>query len=75
MRNYNNILTDDPLFWKSLGNTTVYVGGSVAIRIVLGFALALLLNSKVRFLGLWRTLFYVPSVVPIVALSIAGSMC
>ena len=36
--NYTKILTDDPLFWKSLGNTTVYVGGSVAIRIVLGFA-------------------------------------
>ena len=68
--NYTKILTDDPLFWKSLGNTAVYVAGSVAIRIGLGFALALLLNAKVRFLGLWRTLFYVPSVVPIVALSI-----
>ena len=70
MQNYNNILTDDPLFWKSLGNTSVYVVGSVAIRILLGFALALLLNAKVRFLGMWRTLFYVPSVVPIVALSV-----
>ena len=37
---------------------------------MLGFALALLLNLKVRFLGLWRTLFYLPSVVPIVALSV-----
>ena len=68
--NYVQIFTDDPLFWKSLKNTAAYVGGSVTIRIVLGFLLALLLNSKVRFLGLWRTLFYVPSVVPIVALSI-----
>lgn len=67
---YEHIFTDDPLFLKSLKNTAVYVGGSVAIRIVLGFALALLLNTRVRFLGLWRTLFYVPSVVPIVALSI-----
>ena len=67
---YNSIFTDDPLFLKSLRNTAVYVGGSVTIRIVLGFALALLLNAKVRFLGLWRTLFYLPSVVPIVALSV-----
>ncbi len=70
LEHYNNIFTDDPLFLKSLRNTGVYVGGSVAIRIVLGFALALLLNAKVRFLGLWRTLFYLPSVVPIVALSV-----
>ncbi len=68
--NYVEIFTDDPLFWKSLGNTGVYVIGSVAIRIFLGFGLALLLNMKVRLLGLWRTLFYIPSVVPIVALSV-----
>ena len=67
---YVHIFTDDALFLKSLKNTAVYVFGSVAIRILLGFALALLLNTRVRFLGLWRTLFYVPSVVPIVALSI-----
>ncbi|MBZ0300310.1 MAG: sugar ABC transporter permease [Anaerolineae bacterium] len=67
--NYAKILGSDDLFWKSLKNTAVYVGGSVTIRIVLGFLLAMLLNAKVRFLGLWRTLFYVPSVVPIVALS------
>jgi len=68
--NYHEIFTDDPLFWKSLQNTGAYVIGSVIIRIVLGFGLALLLNTKVRFLGLWRTIFYIPSVVPIVALSI-----
>lgn len=68
-QNYTRILQSDPLFWKSLGNTAVYVVGSVMIRVVLGFLLALLLNSKVRFLGLWRTLFYIPSVVPLVAIS------
>lgn len=67
--NYIRIFTSDRLFWRSLSNTATYVVGSVAIRIILGFLLAMLLNSKVRFLGLWRTLFYVPSVVPIVALS------
>lgn len=68
--NYAEIFTSDSLFWKSLGNTAAYVVGSVAIRIILGFGLALLLNMKVRLLGLWRTLFYIPSVVPIVALSV-----
>lgn len=69
LQNYEKIFGSDPLFWKSLGNTAIYVAGSVTIRIVLGFLLALLLNTKVRFLGLWRTLFYIPSVVPIVAIS------
>lgn len=61
---------DDRLFWQSLGNTGYYVLGSVPLRIVLGFILALLLNAKVRGLTIWRTIFYVPSVVPIVATSI-----
>lgn len=70
LENYERMFEGDKLFLKSLRNTAVYVGGSTSIRIVLGFALALLLNTKVRFLGIWRTLFYVPSVVPIVALSV-----
>ncbi len=69
--NYVRALSgDDRLFWKSLGNTAYYVLGSVPLRIVLGFLLALLLNAKVRGLTAWRTIFYVPSVVPIVATSI-----
>ncbi|MEZ4717680.1 MAG: hypothetical protein R2851_16575 [Caldilineaceae bacterium] len=59
-----------PVFWKSLWNTTYYVVGMVTLRLVLGFLLALLLNKKVRGITVWRTLFYVPSIVPIVAVSI-----
>ncbi len=65
--NYVRALTREPLFWKSLGNTTYYVVGAVPIRIVLGFTLALLLNARVRGLVVWRSLFYVPSVTPAVA--------
>jgi multiple sugar transport system permease protein len=60
----------DRFFWKSLWNTTYYVVGMVTLRLVLGFFLALLLNKKVRGITVWRTLFYVPSIVPIVAVSI-----
>ena len=67
--NYAEIFSGDSLFLKSLRNTVLYVVGSVTIRIALAFSLAMLLNSKVRFLGLWRTLFYIPSTVPIVAIS------
>jgi len=67
--NYRQIFYDDDLFFISLRNTATYVVGAVSIRIMLGFALAMLLNAKVRFLGVWRTLFYIPSIVPIVATS------
>ena len=70
LENYQRMFNEDKLFLKSLGNTGVYVLGSTAIRVVLGFLLALLLNAKARLIGLWRTLFYVPSIVPIVALSV-----
>ncbi len=68
--NYIEAFTSDRLFWKSLGNTLYYALGSVPLRIVLGFALALLLNTKVRGHAIWRTLLYIPSVVPTVAITV-----
>lgn len=65
--NYVRAFTNDPLFWQSLRNTVIYVVGATLLRVSFGFVLALLLNTKIRFMALWRTLFYVPSIVPIVA--------
>jgi multiple sugar transport system permease protein len=67
LRNYQRILTDDRLFRISLGNTLYYVGISVPLRIVIGFLLALGLNAKIKGVTVYRTLFYVPSIVPQVA--------
>jgi len=65
--NYQKMFTGDRLFWKSVRNTLYYVAFSVPLGVVAGFLLALLLNAKVRFQGLFRTLFYLPAVVPTVA--------
>ncbi len=65
--NYQKMFTGDRLFWKSVNNTLYYVAFSVPLGVVAGFVLALLLNSKVRFQGLFRTMFYLPAVVPTVA--------
>ena len=65
--NYETMFTGDRLFWKSVNNTLYYVAFSVPLGVVAGFVLALLLNSKVRFQGLFRTMFYLPAVVPTVA--------
>ena len=70
LTNYVDAFTDEPLFWKSLWNTTYYTLASVPLRIVLAFLLALLLDTKVRGLTVWRTLFYLPSVTPLVATTV-----
>lgn len=67
LRNYQKIFGDDPLFWRSLGNTLFYVGLQVPALIVFGFALALLLNQKVRGIAVYRAAFYMPTIVPAVA--------
>ena len=61
------MLWNDELFWKSLSVTTYYTLGAVPLVLVLGFVLALLLNQKVRGLSYWRTIYYLPTLVPSIA--------
>ncbi len=68
--NYRDLFTDDRLFTLSLYNTAYYVLFFVPLQIVLSLALALLLNLQVRGIPIYRTLFYIPSIVPAVANSI-----
>ena len=67
--NYKEMLFDDELFWQALKVTTLYTLGVVPIQVGLGLSVALLLNQKVRGLGIWRTIFYLPSVVSGVAVA------
>ena len=67
LSNYSEALTRDPLFWKAVTNTLYYIGVSVPLGIVVAFALALLLNAKIRGRDVYRTIYYLPSVVPTVA--------
>ncbi|WP_432889884.1 carbohydrate ABC transporter permease [Kribbella sp. CA-245084] len=65
--NYTKMFTSDPLFLKSLGVTTYYTLGAVPLTLVVAFAIAMLLNAKVRGLGVYRTIYYLPTLVPSVA--------
>ena len=60
-------MVNDPLFWKSLWVTVVYTVFHVPLTLILAFLVAMLLNSKVRGIAIFRTLFYLPSIVPAVA--------
>lgn len=64
--NYRELLKDN-LFWKSIWNTLYFTVLSVPINIILGVIIALLLNSKIRFIGIYRTIFFIPTLVPVVA--------
>lgn len=66
LANYDRLIHDD-LFWQSMKVTTIYVAVSVPLGLVLSFLVALLMNQKVKALGLWRTIFYLPNLVPLVA--------
>jgi multiple sugar transport system permease protein len=57
----------DKLFWQSLKVTINFTIVSVPLSLVFGFLLALLMNSKVRGISMFRTIYYLPSIVPAVA--------
>jgi len=66
--NYQELIHDD-LFWKSLGNTLVYAALSVPLGTAVALGLAMLLNCDVRGRPFFRVVFYLPSIVPVVASS------
>ncbi len=69
LRNYKDLLAQDPLFWKSMGNT-VFMVFTLPVGMSAGLGLALLLNSKVKGMSLYRTVFYLPAVTPMVATAV-----
>ncbi len=64
------MLFHDPLFWKSLWVTSLYAIVGVPTALGFAFALALLLNEKTPGQRLFRTLFYLPSIMPTIAVSV-----
>lgn len=66
--NYARMLSDR-FFWQSLRVTFLYLV-NVPMNLVAGLLLALLLNQKIRGLGFFRTVFYLPSVTAGVAVSL-----
>ncbi|UFU01833.1 sugar ABC transporter permease [Ruania suaedae] len=61
LENYRLMFTVDPAFWQSVRVTFAYVLISVPIMLVFALAIATLLNKGIAMLGLYRTIFYIPS--------------
>jgi multiple sugar transport system permease protein len=67
--NYAEVLTD-PDVWAALGRTLVFTAIVVPLSVAGSLWLATIINRRLRAVGLWRTVFYLPSVVPVVAMAI-----
>lgn len=59
----------DQLFYKSLGTTFKYVLMSVPLNIAFSFSVALLMNKEIKGRAVFRTIFYLPTIVPVFASS------
>lgn len=68
--NYTEMFFEDELFWQALKVTSLYTVGVVPLQVIFGLAVAMLLNQKIRGIGVWRTVFYLPSIVSGVAVAL-----
>ncbi len=66
LENFKKMLSD-PLFWQSLKVTWIFTMFSVPLSLLISFLMALLINTKVKGIALFRTIYYLPSIVPAVA--------
>ena len=70
--NFKLLFTDAieaPIFWRSLLNTFYFAVG-VPINLIISLMIALLLNRKIRGVGIFRTAFFLPTIASITAVSV-----
>ena len=63
-------LAGDQAFHRSLGTTMIYAAVAIPLGVVLAVTLAMLLNSRIRGQTFYRVVFYLPHLVPTVAVAI-----
>lgn len=71
LENYEKIFQDE-LFWIGLKNTTLYIVLYVPGMFVMSLFTAYLISMNVKLKALWRSLLYVPSVIPVLAVLVLG---
>jgi len=69
LQNYKGVV-HDAAFWTAMGHSAYFTFGSMLPTMAIGLFLALLLNSKIRAVGLFRTAYYLPAITPLVIASI-----
>lgn len=67
LKNYKMIFTLDPDTWQVIRNTLIYTAVSIPLNLALGFFLAQAANFRIKGITVYRTLFYLPVIIPSVA--------
>ncbi|MFN8484235.1 MAG: sugar ABC transporter permease [Anaerolineae bacterium] len=63
LANFQRMFFEDPRYWKSVQATLYYVFVAVPLRLAFALAVAMLLNTPRRGVGVYRAMYYAPSVV------------
>lgn len=70
MANYHDLIFNDTGFWKSLWNTLFMVGFALPVTLLCSLVLAIMLNQRLKCESLIRTIFYIPTILPTVAVAV-----
>ncbi|MEM7537726.1 MAG: sugar ABC transporter permease [Chloroflexota bacterium] len=68
--NYLELFLKDEEFWMAVYNSFYFAAVSIPLAIIFAFGLALMLNAKIRFQAVYRTIYFLPTLVPEVALAL-----
>lgn len=70
LENYIRLFTVDIEFWPSIRITLLYALLSLPIGVIGALLIAMLLNNRIRGIGLFRTIYFLPAVLPEVAVAL-----
>lgn len=70
LSNYIELFTQDDMFWTAVYNTLYFAAVSIPLAIMFAFGLALMLNRKIKGQVVYRTIYFLPTLVPEVALAL-----
>lgn len=69
LQNYRTLFFEDPVFWRALTNTGIWVALSLIIPTSVGLALAMALNTKIFGQSTFRAIFYIPAIIASIAVA------
>ena len=67
--NYRSMFSENSQFWSSLRVTFIYTIVSVVVSVAASLGLAILLNFKLKLMGIFRFVYFIPAVMPTVAMA------
>jgi len=67
-RNFERLLTSNE-FWQVLRNTVIFSVGTVVLTVLIALVLAMVMDVRLRGIKLFRALFFIPHLTPMVAIA------